>query len=153
MNTTTAHSNWFVRQHNQLALLAARLLSHNLLALVSRVALASVFWLSGRTKVDGILTVNDTAFALFADEYKLPFVPSQFAAHMATYSEHLFPILLVLGLFTRGAAAALIGMVIVIQVFVYPGAWSTHLTWAAVAAYLLASGGGKYSLDHVFSLR
>jgi putative oxidoreductase len=129
------------------------LLSHDVLALVARAAFAGVFWLSGRTKVDGILSVNETALALFQDEYKLPIIPSEWAAYMAAYSEHLFPILLVLGLFTRFSAFALLGMTAVIQIFVYPGAWATHLTWAAIALYLLARGGGNVSLDRALGIR
>ena len=64
----------------------------------------------------------------------MPLLPPEIAAHLATYAEHLFPILLVLGLFTRLSALALLGMTAVIQVFVYPDAWPTHLSWAAPAA-------------------
>jgi putative oxidoreductase len=130
-----------------------KLLSNDVLALVARAAIAGVFWLSGRTKVDGILSVNETALALFQDEYKLPIIPSEWAAYMAAYSEHLFPMLLVLGLFTRFSALALLGMTAVIQIFVYTGAWATHLTWAAIALYLLARGGGNVSLDRVLGIR
>lgn len=121
--------------------------------LVARVGVASIFWLSGRTKVDGFLTVNDSAHMLFAEEYRVPLLPSDVAAHLATYAEHLFPILLVLGLFTRLSALALLGMTMVIQVFVYPGAWSTHLSWAAILIYLVARGGGALSLDRALNLR
>ena len=79
-------------------------------------------------------------------------VPPEIAAHAATYSEHLFPILLVLGLFTRPAAAALLGMTLTIQVFVYPDAWPTHLSWAAILLPLIARGGGRLSLDRALGL-
>jgi len=121
-------------------------------SLVARVAIAAVFFLSGRTKVDGLLSVNDTAYALFADEYRVPLLPSSLAAELAAYAEHVFPILLVLGLFTRASALALLAMTTVIQVFVYPGAWATHLTWAAILLYLVARGGGKLSLDRLLRL-
>jgi putative oxidoreductase len=111
-----------------------------------------VFLLSGRTKVDGLLTVNDSAYALFADEYQVPLIPSDAAAHLATYAEHLFPLLLILGLFTRASALALLGMTLVIQLFVYPGAWSVHLSWAAVLLFLVARGGGAWSLDRLLKL-
>ena len=71
--------------------------------LVTRLGVASVFFLSGRTKVEGILSVSASAIALFRDEYRLPFVDPTLAAHLAAYAEHLFPLLLVLGLLTRGA--------------------------------------------------
>ena len=146
-------TNKLIQLYNRGADLASRALSHDVLALANRLALAGVFWLSGRTKVDGLLSVNDSALALFADEYKLPIVPSEWAAHMAAYSEHLFPILLVAGLFTRFSAFALLGMTAVIQIFVYPSAWATHLTWAGLALYLLARGGGNVSLDRVLRIR
>ena len=88
-----------------------RWIVHDALALIIRVAIAAVFWLSGRTKVDGLLTVNQTAFDLFRSEYKLPLVPPEIAAYMATYAETFFPILLVLGLFTRFAALSLLMIV------------------------------------------
>jgi len=129
------------------------LVSHGLLALAARGSLAAIFFLSGRTKVDGLLTVNDSAYALFREEYKVPLVPPEFAAHMATYAEHLFPILLVLGLCTRLSALALLGMTAVIQIFVYPDAWPTHLSWAALMLYLIGRGAGPLSIDRAIGLK
>src|SRR5436305_800815 len=94
--------------------LAARLLPPSLLLLVARLGIAAIFFLSGRTKVEGRLTITDSTYELFRTEYALPFAPPVLAAHLATYSEHFFPILLVLGLFTRPAALALLGMTTVI---------------------------------------
>ncbi|HQR20537.1 MAG TPA: DoxX family protein [Burkholderiaceae bacterium] len=127
-------------------------IGHDLLALAARFGLAGVFWLSGRTKVEGWLTVSDNAVALFADEYRLPLLPPDLAAHLAAYSEHLFPILMVLGLATRASALALLGMTAVIQVFVYPSAWPTHLTWAVALLYLAGRGAGRVSLDRPLGL-
>lgn len=138
---------------NRLADLGTRFVSHDLLALITRIAIAAIFLLSGRTKVDGWLTVNESAVALFMDEYKLPLLPPELGAHLAAYAEHLFPLLLVLGLFTRFSALALLGMTAVIQFLVYPGAWPTHLSWAALLLYLLGRGAGRFSLDHVLKLR
>ena len=118
-----------------------------LIALIMRLGVAGVFFLSGRTKVDGVLHITDSTYALFASEYKLPLVSPFIAAHLATYSEHLFSILLVLGLFTRLSAAVFFGMTLVIEIFVYPDAWPTHLSWAALLIYLIARGGGAASLD------
>ena len=129
------------------------LIGHDLLALAARFGIAGVFWLSGRTKVEGWLSVTEGAVALFADEYRLPLVPPELGAHLAAYAEHLFPVLLVLGLFTRASALALLGMTAVIQVFVYPDAWPTHLTWAAALLYLVGRGPGRASLDSVLCLR
>jgi putative oxidoreductase len=132
--------------------LAMRLLRPSLLLLVARLGIAAVFFQSGRTKVTGLLTLTDSAYELFRTDYALPFIQPVLAAHLAAYSEHLFPILLVLGLFTRPAAAALLGMTTVIEVFVYPDAWPTHLSWAGLLLPLIACGGGAWSLDRVFRI-
>jgi putative oxidoreductase len=129
-----------------------QLLPLSLLLLVQRLGIAAVFFMSGRTKVDGILTVNDTAFELFRSEYALPLVKPEIAAYAATYSEHLFPILLVLGLFTRVSAGALLVMTAIIEIFVYPDAWPTHLSWAGLLLPLIAFGPGKASLDSLLKL-
>jgi putative oxidoreductase len=138
---------------NRIADRLTGLVSHGLLALAARVAVGAIFFLSGRTKVDGFLTVNETAFTLFREDYKVPLLPPEFAAHMATYAEHLFPVLLVMGLFTRLSALALLGMTAVIQTFVYPDAWPTHLSWAALMLYLIGRGAGPVSLDHAIGLK
>lgn len=139
--------------HNRFADMLSALINHTSLALVSRLAIAGIFLSSGRTKVDGFLTVNDSAYALFRDEYKVPLIPPEIAAHMATYAEHLFPLLLVLGLFTRLSALALLGMTAVIQTFVYPDAWVTHLSWAGLLLYLAGRGAGPLSCDRLSGLR
>ncbi|MEO7242311.1 MAG: DoxX family protein [Variovorax sp.] len=144
----TLRSRW-----NALADRLTVLLPHDLLALVSRFAIAAIFFYSGRTKVDGLLMVNDSAIELFSTDYALPLIPPIWAAHLAAYAEHLFPLLLVLGLFTRLSALALLGMTLVIQIFVYPDAWPTHLSWAAILLYLVGRGGGLISLDRSLGLR
>lgn len=120
-----------------------------LLLLVARLGIAAVFFQSGRTKVEGLLTIKASTYDLFASEYALPLIPSDWAARLATGAEHLFPILLVLGLFTRVSALALLGMTTVIEIFVYPDAWPTHLSWAGLLVPLVARGGGKWSLDQL----
>lgn len=130
-----------------------RVISPALLSLLHRLAVAAIFFYSGRTKVDGFLTITDSTYALFHDEYKVPLLAPEIAAHLATYAEHLFPLLLLLGLFTRLSALALLGMTVVIQVFVYPDAWPTHLSWAALLLYLVARGAGKVSVDHLIRVR
>lgn len=124
-----------------------RILPDRLLLLAARLAAASIFWFSGRTKVEGLLTIRPLAYELFRSEYALPVISAELATQVATYSEHLFPPLLVVGLFTRPAAAALLGMTAVIQIFVYPQAWPTHLSWAALLLPLVAHGAGAWSLD------
>ena len=129
------------------------LVSQDPLALVARIGIGAVFFYSGRTKVEGLLSVTDNAVALFADEYKLPLVQPDLAAHAAAYAEHLFPILLVFGLFTRFSALALLGMTAVIQIFVYPDAWPTHLSWAAILLFLIGRGGGAWSADRALGIK
>ena len=130
---------------------AKRLTSYfpeSLLLLVARLGIAAIFFLSGRTKVESVLTITPSTYELFRTDYALPLVSPEIAAHAATYSEHLFPILLVLGLFTRPAATALLGMTLVIEIFVYPDAWPTHLSWAGFLLFLIAKGGGDWSVDN-----
>ena len=138
---------------NQGADWLSRWVSDTSLALCARIALAAIFYLSGRTKVEGLLTVSEGTYALFRDEYNVPLLAPEVAAHLATYAEHLLPALLVLGLFTRLSALGLLTMTAVIQLFVYPDAWPTHLSWAALALYLVGRGGGALSLDRRLGLR
>mgnify|MGYP002139290240 FL=1 len=145
--------NAFASWHNALLLKLESLIPADLLALAARLGIAAVFWQSGRTKVDEQFHVTDSAIALFTDEFKLPLLDPAFAAHLAAYAEHLFPLLLALGLFTRLSALALLGMTLVIQIFVYPDAWPTHLSWAAILLLLLHHGGGRLSMDAVLGLR
>ncbi|RAU41443.1 MULTISPECIES: DoxX family protein [unclassified Pseudomonas] len=130
-----------------------RLIDDNLLSLLARLGIAGVFLMSGRTKVEGFLTLTDSTYELFRTEYKLPLIPPEVAAHLAAYAEHLFPTLLILGLFSRLSAFALLGMTLVIEVFVYPDAWATHLTWAGLLLLIIAKGGGKWSLDRRWGIR
>jgi len=133
----------------------------SLIALLGRFSIAAVFWLSGQTKIEGlsidiiqgtfdlgIPQLSDTALTLFQTEYALPLLPPAFAATMAASAEHLFPLLLLIGFATRFSALALLGMTLVIQLFVYPGAYPTHGVWAAVFLYLIAKGPGSLSVDH-----
>lgn len=138
---------------NSLAERLQLLLNDTVLCLVARLGIASVFFMSGRTKVEGLLSITPSTYELFQSEYALPLVSPWLAAHLATYAEHLFPLLLVLGLFTRLSALALLGMTMVIEVFVYPDAWPTHLSWAGLLLLLVAKGAGALSLDRVLRLR
>ncbi|MBX6329098.1 MAG: DoxX family protein [Pseudolabrys sp.] len=113
------------------------------LALPLRFAVATVFWNSAMTK----LANWDTTISLFTDEYKVPLLPPELAAHMALTIELTTPVLLVLGLFTRFAALVLLGMTAVIEIFVYPQAWPTHIQWAAMLLVLLTRGAGAVSID------
>lgn len=135
-----------------LADLVERALPDSLLLLIGRFGIAGVFFLSGRTKVEGLLTITDSTYSLFETEYQLPLLSPYVAAHAAAYAEHLLPILLVLGLFTRFAALGLFAMTLVIETFVYPDAWATHLSWAAILLPLIAKGGGRWSLDRLLGI-
>lgn len=137
-----------------------RAIPESLVLFVARFALAAVFWLSGQTKIDGFAlnpfagqfelgwpSLKESTFYLFQYEYDLPIIPPDMAAYMATFAEHLLPIMLLLGIFTRLGAAGILLMTLVIQIFVYPEAYATHATWAALALLLIKSGAGKASLD------
>jgi putative oxidoreductase len=153
--TTIAPAKSFAFNRSAWRTLTERLnvwISHALIALAARLSVGAIFFMSGRTKVDGLLTVNDTAYMLFEEEYKVPLLPPEIAAHLATYAEHLFPLLLVLGLFTRLSALALLGMTAVIQFFVYPDAWPTHLSWAVPLLYLVGRGAGGVSADRLLRI-
>ena len=134
------------------ARIAGRVLTEDVLALVARFGVAAIFFQSGRTKVDGLLHIKDSTYSLFETEYHVPLLSPEVAAHAATYSEHLFSILLVLGLFTRLSALAFLGMTAVIEIFVYPDAWPTHLSWAGLLLFLIARGGGRFSLDRALKI-
>ena len=122
---------------------------YGVLALPLRLAVATVFWDSGTTK----LANWDATLQLFEDEYKLPLLPPDIAAHLGAAIELSTPVLLVLGLLTRGAALVLLGMTTIIEVFVYPQAWPTHIQWAAMLLVLLFRGPGHFSLDYLLGRR
>jgi len=134
---------------------------HSFIALLGRFSISAVFWLSGQTKVTGLdidivhgvfklgwPKLSSSAVALFENEYKLPLIPPETAAVMAATAEHIFPVMLLLGLGTRFAALALLVMTAVIEVFVYPDAYPIHGVWATVLIYLIARGAGVVSLDY-----
>ena len=123
-----------------------------LLKLFVRVALAAPFYLSGRTKVDegSLFSISDTTHTLFENDYAAVPLPAHFAALAATVAEHLLPVLLVIGLGTRVAALGLFVMTMVIQLFVYPGAWwGVHMQWVALALVVILHGPGRLSLDEL----
>lgn len=133
---------------------------HSLLAFLARFSIAAVFWKSGQTKVQGFAIdlvggeftlgwprLSDSVVALFREEYRLPLISPEIAATMAAFAEHTFPILLLFGVATRISAMVLLVMTMTIQLFVYPDAYPTHGTWAAVLLFLLVHGPGKLSLD------
>jgi len=139
---------------------------YSLIALLARFSIAAVFWNSGQTKITGFAMniatgefaigwprLSDSALTLFQYEYNLPFIAPTVAAPMAAMAEHLFPLLLLIGLGTRLSALSLLIMTLVIQVFVYPGAYATHGTWAALLLLLMSRGAGAISVDHWIARR
>ena len=128
----------------------------SLLLVFVRVVLGGIFWRSGLTKVaEGTwFQLTDTTYELFRTEYAGVPLPPEFAAVLANAAEHILPALLLIGLFTRGAALALVGMTLTIQFFVYPDAWwPEHSLWTALALVLVLRGGGLFSLDALLSRR
>jgi putative oxidoreductase len=120
------------------------------IALAARIFPAAVFWQSGQTKVAG-LHLKPSAIVLFQNEYQLPLIDPTIAAYASAFAEHLFPILLVIGLATRFSAFALLLMTAVIEIFVYPDAWPTHGVWATCFLLVIARGPGSLSLDHLIA--
>ena len=119
----------------------------SLLQLAARAGIAVVFWRSGQIK----LANWDLTIALFRDEYRVPVLPPELAASIATVFELACPVSLMLGLATRLATLPLLGITLVIQVFVYPESWPDHLIWAALLLSILARGPGVLSLDHALA--
>jgi putative oxidoreductase len=118
------------------------------LQVMFRLAVATVFIKAGLTKIASW----ETTVQLFADEYKVPVLPPELAATMAATFELGCSALLVLGLATRAATLPLLGMIAVIQTFVYPHAYPEHLTWASLLLFLLTRGAGPWSLDRALGL-
>lgn len=125
--------------------------------LTARLAIFAVFWRSAQTKISGaeflgqnwaFYNVSDSTKLLFEYDYDLPLIPADIAAYLATFGEFFLSLLLLFGLFTRLSALGLLVMTAVIQFLVYPGAWPTHILWAAALLYLLKDGAGKLSLDY-----
>lgn len=138
----------------------------SLIALIGRFSIAAIFWKSGQTKIEGLAIdlvsgdfqfgwphLSESALELFRSEYQLPLLPPELAAPMAAFGEHLFPILILLGLATRFSSLALLIMTMTIQIFVYPDAYPTHGVWAAVLLVLIARGPGVVSIDHWLAKR
>src|SRR3979490_474113 len=124
-------------------------ISYTWLALPLRFAVATVFWNSAMAK----LANWETTLSLFSGEYQLPLVPPEIAAYLATSVEISTPILLVLGLLTRPAAFILLMMTSIIEIFVYPLAWPTHIQWVAMLLVVLCRGPGSLSVDHLLMSR
>ncbi len=134
--------NWLVEMIAAIIGLFDRI-PYGLIALTARIALAQVFWSSAQAH----LANWDTTLYMFGDTYKVPLLPPELAAYLAVAMELAMPPLLVLGFATRFAALALFGMTLVIEIFVFPEAWPTHIQWAAMQLVLMGRGAGSLSLD------
>jgi putative oxidoreductase len=115
------------------------------LQLISRLAIAHVFWNSAQSKLASWPVTEQ----LFAMEYNVPLLPPEIAAPLATATELVGSILLAFGLLARFGAVALLGVVAVIQLFVFPGNWGEHLVWASLLLFIVLRGAGTFSLDHL----
>lgn len=137
---------------------------YTLLAFIARFSVAGVFWKSGQTKVSGFeldivnmqfslgaISLSDSALELFKEEYQLPLVPYELAAYSASIAEHILPALLLLGIASRFSALCLFIMTLVIQVLVYPSAYTLHGLWASTLLLIIFYGPGKLSFDHLIA--
>jgi putative oxidoreductase len=148
MTTTAAASGSLSRSPLAAVAIALRRVPLSVLQLLFRLAIAGVFLRAGLNK----LASWELTVQLFRDEYRVPVFPAEVAAAMATFFEIGCSALLVAGLATRLAALPLLGMLGVIQLFVYPGAWSEHLVWGSILLFLVTRGAGTLSLDHAIGL-
>ena len=130
----------------------AERIPYSAVALGSRFALASVFWRSAQTKVNGF-SIREETFYLFQEEYKVPLLPPDLAAYLATIGEHAFSVLLLIGLASRLSALGLFGMTMVIQLFVFPDGWPEHILWISLQLLIISRGPGTISLDHLIRTR
>ena len=121
----------------------------------------SIVQLAGRIGVGatffkaGLLKYHSWEFTvkLFQDEYRVPLLDPAVAAGIAMTQELTIPIFLFLGLATRVATLPLLGMIAVIQTFVYPNAYNDHLVWGSILVLLFTRGPGVFSLDYLIERR
>lgn len=131
------------------AISAFKSIPNDLISYIARIGIGTTFFRSGMLKLDGWADGN--TLTLFREEYRLPVVPPEIAAYMATTAELSLPLLLFVGLGTRFAALALLLMTLVIEIFVYPNAFDTHGVWAVALLFLMKYGAGSFSLDSVMN--
>ena len=120
---------------------------HAILALLARLALAAVFWNAGMAKMTN-WNLSAKTFKEFAG-YNIPVLPPELAAYLSASVEHVTPVLMVIGLATRAAGGAMMGVIAVIFIFVHQGEWSAFLIWISAIAFILTKGPGVLSLDHL----
>ena len=136
--STVGVPRWFSSMRQWLGLFPL-----SVLQLGMRIGVGMVFFKAGLLKYQSF----EFAVKLFEDEYKLPFLAPAVGARMAMINELTTSTLLFLGLATRLTTLPLFGMISVIQIFVYPGAWPDHVLWGSILIFLLTRGPGEFSLD------
>ncbi len=149
MNSVTPSMHSIAARIDRIYAKISELLSP-LALLALRLPVAVVFWRSGRTRVEGwnIFDITDSQAFLFEYEFGMPF--PILTSHLTAIAEHVLPVLLVLGLFTRLGALGMLTMTMVIQLFVYPDAWlNAHMFWAAILFAVAVLGPGNISVDHL----
>ena len=120
--------------------------------LAARLYVGHAFFLSGLTKIRDW----DTTLALFMDEYHVPLLPANVAAVMGTAGELVLPVLLVLGLAGRFAAAGLfvVNAVAVVSLMEVAGpALQQHVFWGSLLIGLVLWSPGRWSLDRFVAPR
>jgi putative oxidoreductase len=117
----------------------------SIIQLAGRIGVGATFFKAGLLKYQSW----EFTVRLFQEEYRVPLLDPAVAARIAMVQELTIPILLFLGLATRIATLPLLGMIAVIQTFVYPNAYNEHLVWGAILILLLTRGPGVFSLDYL----
>ncbi|HZD63250.1 MAG TPA: DoxX family protein [Xanthobacteraceae bacterium] len=140
--------------------------AYALLALGLRVVMARVFFLSGQARIEGPgvpirwpaggvdlavtlpANIKETTFQLFETKYPdLPIAPAT-AAYLFSYAEFVLPICLLLGFATRFAAAGLLALTMLLQIYIAPALWwPLHVYWVSILLVLALFGPGAISID------
>ena len=120
---------------------------HNCLALLARLGIAAIFWRAGMDKMTNWSISNET-YTAFIEKYDIPLFSSAIGAELATYVEHVSPVLVLIGLAARAASAWLIAVTLIIFLFVHSGEWPDFIIWGFAMIYILVKGPGEWSFDH-----
>jgi putative oxidoreductase len=148
-------------------LLLCALVPYAVVALVLRLLLARTFFLAGQDMLDGTkvpfsvygadlsfllpINIKDAALALYAAHFPGTTVPTAVTAGIFAWAEFILPILLVIGFATRYAAAFLLVLTVLMQIYLAPGAlWSLHVYLMSLLLVLMSCGPGELSIDAIF---
>ena len=138
-------------------------LARGLDSLRSLLLLGTRLWVSWQFLNSGWikLTAWDSTLELFRYEYQVPLLPPTAAAIAGTCGELFFPLLLVLGLFTRVGAMGLFA-VNALALYSYwhvlggegfEAARGQHYLWGYMLLVVATCGGGFFSLDKLLERR